>query len=208
MGVALGYERNYLNTQFNDGWIQSTGLTVSPYIGYAILKNLTIDVMGGATLTANDSTRANNSIEFRSDYQSVRTMLSTNLNYYYQLDNWLFGVKTGFMYTNDYAESFVERGLLGFRNSVSEKNAYFGEFVAGGRVSYLFEKAEPYVALNYLYDPWMTRGAQLDRDEVEGVLGVNLVPLPSLLVGIELARGFTRENIDSMRCAINLRYEF
>jgi hypothetical protein len=208
VGLALGFERTYLKTDFNDGWLQASGLTISPYIGYSILDNLTWDLTGGVTFTSNYSTRANSTLEFHSSYESLRTMASTNFNYYYQIENWLLSAKAGFMYTNDYTGAFTERGLLGFRSRIAERNAYVGEFVAGGRVGYLFEKVEPYVAVNYLYDPWMTLGNELDRDEIEGVLGLNVTPWPSFLLGIELARSFARDDTDTMRCSVNLRYEF
>lgn len=201
VGLAAGYEYSDLDTSYNDGNIESTGLTIAPYIGYAILDNLTIDAMFAYTFVDKDTDRANGAVS--GDYNADRTMFSVNANYYYLMEQWNFGLNAGYMYTNEAAESYT----MSDNTEVSKRDAFVGEWRVGGRVGYFFEKAEPYLALAYLYDHALS-GEVHDRDEMEGTLGVNFYPKDSMIFTAEVANSFFREKEQNTRFMLSFRYEF
>jgi hypothetical protein len=207
VGFSVGAEHSNLRTQFNDGHQYLSGVTLAPYIGFALLDELILDVSASLTLQQGNQHRTMGFLRYDSRYQGTRTMLSSNLTYAKVLDNWRLSATGGFMYANDHAPEYTEYSQI-LSRTIDRRESYVGEFSLGGRVGYLFEKCEPYAGLTYLYDPWMTRGAELDRDEVEGLIGVNYVPIPAFLLSLELTNSFLRQDTNVTKLAINARYEF
>jgi hypothetical protein len=200
-GVAVGGEVTNLNTSFNDGRQTSGGWTISPYLGVAIIDNLTLDVMGSYTWLTNYSTRSNDNVW--SNYNPNRWMFSAALNYYYLLENWKFGLKAGYMYSNESANSITESN----GNVIGSRNTYVGQIRLGGRAGYTIGGVfEPYLGLYYVNDVQLSSSGP--RSEMEGVLGFNLFATQNFSCGLEVVNSFFRQDTQNTRLSLNLRYEF
>ena len=122
-----------------------------------------------------------------------RLMASTNLNYYYLLDQWKFNLTGGYMYSNQYGDG-------------SGASTYVGELRAGLKVSYMFGKVEPFIGAAYLYDIQQSKAE--DPKEVEGKIGFNWYPKDNVIVNAEVSNSFFRANQQNTKFMLNLRYEF
>ena len=206
LGVSAGYEDTDLDTQFNDGTFQSQGFTIAPYIGFVILDGLTADAILAYTFLNNDVERDRTTDQrLAGDYDSGRSMISANLNYYALLNNWSFSAIAGYMYVSEDQDAYIQNGAD--LNSVGQFTAYLGEWRLGGRAGYLLDKFEPYIAAAYLYDNTWNSGAD-DRDELEGAIGLDFFPTDALIGSAEVTHSFFRDDIANTRILLNLRYEF
>ncbi|MDM8542340.1 autotransporter outer membrane beta-barrel domain-containing protein [Desulfococcaceae bacterium HSG9] len=206
LGVSTGYEDTDLDTQFNDGTFQSQGFTIAPYIGFVILDGLTADAILAYTFLNNDVERDRTTGQrLAGDYDSGRSMVSANLNYYTLLNNWSFSGIAGYMYVSEDQDAYIQTGADS--NSVDQFTAYLGEWRLGGRAGYLFDKFEPYIAAAYLYDNTWNSSAD-DRDELEGAIGLDFYPTDAFIGSVEATHSFFRDDIANTRILLNLRYEF
>jgi len=78
----------------------------------------------------------------------------------------------------------------------------------GGNVSYSFDRFTPFISAAYLYDYALRSGDQMDRDELQGTLGLSFKAMDSLSLNLQLTNSFFRENINNTRLLLNMRYEF
>jgi len=205
LGVSAGYEDTELDTQFNDGTFQSKGVTIAPYIGYVIMEGLTADAILAYTFINNDVERDRTGQRLAGDYDSGRSMISVNLNYYTLLNNWSLSAVGGYMYVSEDQDAYIQTGA--YTNSVGQFTAYLGEWRFGGRAGYLLDTVEPYISAAYLYDnTWNSSTG--DRDEMEGAIGLDFFPTDAFIGSIEATHSFFRDDIANTRILLNLRYEF
>ncbi len=206
LGVSTGYEDTDLDTQFNDGTYASQGLTLAPYVGFAIMDGLSIDAIFAYTFLNNDVER-NRTIGDRvsGDYDSGRSMVSANLNYYALINNFSLSALAGYMYVSEDQDAYVQSGA--FTNSVGQFTAYLGEWRLGGRAGYMLDNIEPYVSAAYLYNNTWNSNAD-DRDELETAVGFDFYPTDAFIGSLEASHGFFRDDVANTRVLLNLRYEF
>ncbi len=174
-GIAVGHDQTWLDTEFNDGSFDASGFDLSPYLAYAITDNLIWDVSGSVGIVNNYQERNKSSYDYDSEFESYRTMIGTNLNWYQLWNNWSFNLGTGFMYANEYSESYTEKGIQSLRSSVDDDNIYVGQFNFTGGVKYYFDKVAPFLNVSYLWSPWMSdNDYSNDSDEVEVAAGLRV----------------------------------
>ncbi|MDZ7620495.1 MAG: hypothetical protein U1E05_26125 [Patescibacteria group bacterium] len=208
-GLAIGNDQSWLNTSFNDGSMTTSGFVAAPYVAFALLDNLILDVTGAVGLAYNRQERNKSTFDFDSDYESVRTMIGSGITYYHLWNNWSFDVGAGFMYANEYAPSYTERGDPNLRNRVRSSDVYVGEFNFTGGVKYYFEYFAPYATVTYLVSPWMTRpDYSNDRDEIEVALGLDIEPVESFTLSLQVSKSFLRRYVDATNVMVALRYQF
>jgi len=202
VGVGLGYEYLYLKTSFNRGNMSENGLTAMPYAAFMITDTTILDTSFGLT-AAHYNTMRNDNITAK--YDSTRTSWGTNLTQYFLLDKWTFSARVGNIYANEYRPTYWESDN---RGPVSSGNTYLGEMQLGGNVSYSFDRFTPFISAAYLYDYALRSGDQMDRDELQGTLGLSFKAMDSLSLNLQLTNSFFRENINNTRLLLNMRYEF
>jgi hypothetical protein len=208
-GLAIGNDQSWLNTSFNDGSMTTSGFVAAPYVAFALLDNLILDVTGAVGLAYNRQERNKSTFDYDSDYESVRTMIGSGITYYHLWNNWSFDVGAGFMYANEYAPSYTEHGDPNLRNKVRSSNIYAGEFNFTGGVKYYFEYFAPYATVTYLVSPWMTRpDYSNDRDEIEVAMGVDIEPMESFTLSLQVSKSFMRRHVDTTNVMAALRYQF
>ena len=81
-GLAVGGERNRLNTEYNGGYLNSTGTTVAPYGSLRLAPNIVLNAAAGATflnMSFSDGTRT-------AQYDATRSFVAASL-----LGRWQYG---------------------------------------------------------------------------------------------------------------------
>lgn len=200
VGVAGGYENGYLITKYNSGSITDEGFSVIPYASYKIFDTTSVDVLGGWTFVNYRNVRG----DISGSQDALRSMVSASLNQYFQLDAWTLSAQLGHLYVNEHKDSFTESD--GTQNGAS--GSYLGEWRIQGKAAYLWNSLQPYLGLSYLYDYTMSSAVGADRDEIEGVLGLNYFYSDKLTFSLEGANSFDRNHAQNSRAMLNIRYSF
>jgi len=212
-GVAIGYEHLYLKTNYNSGSMLANGISITPYVGYSITDNLTVDALVGYTRLSSDMRSTVGIVSYKkSDYESNRYMFATNLNY--RLPASIFDTifSAGYMYSNERSQSYSASadtaGVAAL--NVNARDAYVGELRGGARIERVFgERFTPYAGAYYLYDTSLSSSARTrDYDAVEFVGGLDARISDRMHVGLELSDTCFRRNEDSARVGLNFRYEW
>ena len=200
VGVAGGFENGYLITKYNSGSITDQGFSVIPYASYKIFDTTTVDVMGGWTFVEYRNIRG----DISGNQDALRSMVSASLNQYFQLDAWTLSAQLGHLYVNEHKDSYTESD--GTQNGAS--GSYLGEWRVQGKAAYLWNSLQPYLGLSYLYDYTMSSAVGADRDEIEGVLGLNYFYSDKLTFSLEGANSFDRNHAQNTRAMLNVRFSF
>ena len=206
-GLALGYQWVDLTTHYNQGFIKSGGLTVMPYLSYAITPNLVADASFGLGFNNYNTSRiscspCSQAQEVSGHYNSLRTIGAANVTYYHLAGNWTLSGKVGTILANEYQYYYVENNSTRHYGT----NTFLGELIVGGKASYRYKIFEPHLGINYLYDYALEGGG--DRDEVQGVIGFGLRPTERLLFNVECSNSFFREYTRNTSLTGSLRFEF
>ena len=148
-GVSLAGSVSDVNTTFNDGDIETTGYTISPYF-VTILganKNVLIDGAFGYTSNSNDAKRSFGAIT--SSYDSSSWFVSGNLSYIFNRGNFRITPKAGILWLDNTTDGYTESGGL----VIDESGSKLGRLTAGGRLDYTkYQSFTPYVSLTGEYD--------------------------------------------------------
>lgn len=200
VGLAGGYEHGYLITKYNSGSINNDGFSVIPYASYKITDSTTLDVLGGWTFLDYRNIRA----DISGSQDAVRAMVNTSLNQYFQLDAWTLSGQLGHMYVSERKDSYTESD----GSQVGSSTNYLGEWRVEGKAAYYWNRLQPYLGAAYLYDYTMSNAVGADRDEIEGILGLNYFCTDQLTFTLEGANSFDRNHSQNTRALLNLRYSF
>ncbi len=205
-GVSLGYEYVDLDADASVDAFKSKGFTITPYMAIVLSDNLAFDALFSYTALDNEAQEASEyaGTAFGS-YNSQRTMISANMNYYMLKADWIFSAVAGYMYVNEDQDAYQ----LTDENAdkVDEATSYVGEWRFGLRAGYFQDAFETYLAVAYLYDNTWNDDSE-DRDEIEGGIGFNFYPADSFIFNWEAAHSFFRDDTRNTRVMFNLRFEF
>jgi len=203
-GLALGYQWVDLTTHYNSGFLKSGGLTVMPYVSYAITPNLVADASFGLGFNNYNKSSANaNAVqEITGHYNTLRVLGSTNITYYHLVGNWTFSGRIGNILANEHQYYSVDNS--GTRHYPTD--TFLGELSVGGKAAYRYKLLTPHIGLNYVYDYVLQGGG--DRDEVQGIVGVGLQATERLLLNVDCSNSFFREYTRNTSLTGTLRFEF
>lgn len=148
-GISFAGSISDTTTTFNDGDIETTGYTVSPYF-VTILgpnRNILLDGAFGYTMNDNDATRSNGAIT--SNYDSSSWFVSGNVTYIFNRGNFRIQPKVGVLWLDNTTDGYTESGGL----VVEESGSKLGRLSAGARLDYTANpRFTPYVSLTGEYD--------------------------------------------------------
>lgn len=206
VGLGVGWEHVYVKTRFNDGWTSGDGLTLMPYVSYAILPTTIIDSSFGLTFMGYDSRRysAARNGDVDSNYTSTRTLWAVNINQYFLLDQWSFLARVSNLYANEYRPSYDDDA----GNSYEDANAYLGELQLAVRATYSWERFSPYIGAAYIVDYAIRSPQDTDIDEFQGSIGATLRLLESTYLTADLTNSFFRDHTQNTNFSFNLRFEW
>ena len=148
-GLSAGYERQNINTSFNQGTWDSNGAVVSPYVLVQLIPNqLYLDASVGYVGQSIDLSRSNGSIN--ADTTGTRFFMSSNLTATLDYGNVSVRPTMGAMWMYQGISGYQESGTGG--QNVDDTTVHFGRFIAGGQVGYNFESVQPFLMAQYQYD--------------------------------------------------------
>lgn len=214
VGAALTVDATDLNTTFNGGTFRKQGVSVTPYAAYSMMDGrLVLDALAGYGMSENRPTHSSGATRVTGRYDSERIMLGTHATYTENLGDWNVGAKVGYLWSRETGDGYTQSDNIVVASSATK----LGEVGVGPRVGYSMGGFEPYAAATYLYDVSMTKtsvaGAGIaappnDRDEVEGIIGLNWFPADNVTSGFEIAHSFFREKASNTSLTVNGRITF
>ncbi|MEP4379723.1 MAG: autotransporter outer membrane beta-barrel domain-containing protein [Alphaproteobacteria bacterium] len=214
-GLSVSGEFTETTLTFNDGSLDSEGLTVAPYF-VAILgknRNLLLDVVAGYGMTENDATRANGAIT--GNYDSSKYFVASNLTYLLRHSNFAIAPKAGLLWFESSNDGYTESGTGGV--DVPAGDSQLGQVNFGGRIDYVKNpKFIPYLSIQGEYDFVGADYSALDaatrppEDDVGATLGAGAsVQLSERATGtLAGTTALARENFSAYSLSATLRLRF
>ncbi len=188
VGLSGGYERNSIDTKFNNGKLDDNGWTVSPYASFGLSKMFSIDAVFGYSQLSYDSVRPDPNVggTIRGSFDSTRYMGDLEAVARWELYNWRLSARGGMSYIKEDQDAYTEtNGVARGSQSIT-----IGTGLLGGRAGYVFtlNKAttvEPYVSANYGYDFDKAGGTYDDPNTYGGAVGLSFGMTPNLSLSVE-----------------------
>jgi len=220
LGVAIGYEKSDLDTNYNNGNIDGDGWLVSPYLSLNVNKAVSLDLSGGYAWLEYDMNRrdTNNNETFTGNTDANRFWVNGQVNYDKVVKKALLGAFLGVNYSHEKRDAFSEASSNAVTGSVSHgaSSTKLGQIRLGGTAEYNAGKVRPYVGLTAEYDYTKSKtvvaanqAAPSDDDfGMVGRVGLNLVFSPSVSGVIEGSGSFLRDDYSEYSGLARLRVEF
>ncbi|MGE0095674.1 MAG: autotransporter outer membrane beta-barrel domain-containing protein [Alphaproteobacteria bacterium] len=147
-GLSVGYERQDIDTNFNNGTWDANGAVVAPYVLVQLIPNqLYLDATAGYVGNSIDLTRNNGAIT--ADTSGTRFFMASNLTATLNSGNFLFRPSIGANWTYQGIDGYTESGPGA--QTADDVTVHFGQFLAGGQVGYQFGNVQPYLLAQYVY---------------------------------------------------------
>lgn len=172
VGLAAGWESSSVDTKFNNGNLDGSGYTVSPYAAYRINRIFSVDGVLGYSRLSYDENRldplSNAQISGNTDanrwFGSLNVVANTSHNQFN-----LSG-KVGTFYLSENQDAFTETD----GTAVAKQDLTIGTVSLGGRVGYQLDKVEPYISAQYGYDYNGAGGTYDGKNSYGGAVGVQI----------------------------------
>ena len=207
VGVAGGYEKVDLDTEFNRGSVDGTGWTVSPYAVYKVTDNYSVDLSGGYSWINYDLERLDpgDASKITGDQDATRWFVSANIKGDHWYDNVHLGGRVGILHAKEDRDSFTESNLT----NTAGANTNVGQGYLGARLGYLVSleggSMEPYVRAlgRYSYDD----GGSGDSSDAVVGLGTAMT-FGKFQLGIDGSAVVGRDDTNNFTGRLNARIEF
>jgi len=148
-GLSVGYERQDIDTNFNQGTMDANGAVVAPYALVQLIPGqLYLDATVGYVGNSIDLTRSNDAIT--ADTSGTRFFMASNLTATLESGNFQFRPSIGANWMYQGISGYNESGP-GAQQNVPDTTVHFGQFLAGGQVGYQFGNVQPYLLAQYVY---------------------------------------------------------
>lgn len=209
-GVALSYENMDGTTGYNSGDIESDGITVSPYFAASIGDFFSFDLTAGYSWIDIEQTRTDNDRKISSSPESKRIFFAANTNLYHSISNWNLTGNVGYLYAEDEQDAFKESD----GTTVSSSTTKYGQITAGGEISYVITRAEPYLSIAYEYDTTYdddisgNEYADYDRNGIVVGAGLRFLMTDSLNGDFQFSKVYSRNDYNEFSFMYNLRFDF
>jgi len=214
LGVAVGYEDNDIDTDFNRGNQETDGFTIAPYLGALLTDTWSVNFSFGYSNLDTDQHRTDpvTGARITSSPDSDRWFGMLNLNGLTIYGNWIIGGQIGLLYAKDEQDAYIESN--GIR--VADFESELGQWNVGGDVAYSFNEFEPFARVLYSNDYSQTKvgvtgsGPQpsFDDDDVLFGAGVRYFGTQGLTGNLEFTTRLDREDYDEYNFTATLRYEW
>jgi len=212
VGVAIGYEDLDIDTPFNTGTFAGTGFGITPYFGMSLSPSVSVQFLGGWTSIEYDTTRNSGAITSSFDADRIFGSASITGNVMLSKDFNLKPKATLLYVTEDQDSTTDSSGI-----AVASQTLDLGRISFGGTLSYMGDKASPYVRVMGEYDYQIEDAVDLgngnfssnDDTGIAGAVGVNLNLGNGLAGNLEISSSsFLRENLDVYTYTGRIRYNW
>lgn len=212
VGVSVALEKTRVNTRFNGGEQDITGISFTPYAGYLLSDWLSLDAAVGVSSVSTDQFRTASGARISSDVDSIRIFGNVNATGTWTLGQVLASARAGMLYATQDDDAFSESNGVRFAGARST----VGRFLLGGELAYTAGAWEPYVGATFEYDVTRTRatfapGVAAPRaDDTDVLLGIGLRYFGSgdLSGSIEYGRLLGRRNLDEETLSASVRWQY
>ena len=174
VGLAAGYEAVRMVTRYNDGNLNSSGLSISPYAAITLSPTWTVDANAGYSwlrYTGNQNSGATSMA-----FDSGRFVASSDLVGTYAYENWRFQPKTTLLYVREEQAAYTDSS----GTFVPGSGSTLGRLSGGGKTGYLVGDVLPYIKLIGDWDfthakpALKSNGQYSDVDLAGGTAGLGL----------------------------------
>jgi len=165
IGLALGYEDTDIATAYNGGNNEIEGFSVVPYFAYLINDVFSIDAAAGYTTLDYNTDRIDNVSggTIVGEFDADRWFITSGINATLVHNQWIFGARAGYLYTEEKQDGYTETGPNTAR-IIRDRHIDLSQGILALNISYSFGWLEPYAHLAYHND--------LGRDEGIGAGGL------------------------------------
>lgn len=150
-GVAAAFDHTSTDLNFSGGKLDGSGYTVSPYIGWAINRNWTLDGTLGWGRTDIDTAVTGVTGSTHSD----RTIGAVGLSYRHVVDAWSFTGRGAILGVHNKLGSYT----LSDGTPVADSTTHLTQVRLTGQAAYTYKQFQPYVSIAYIND--LSRSDQL-----------------------------------------------
>jgi hypothetical protein len=206
-GVALAFDRTDVDLNFSGGKFKGSGVTVAPYLGIPINRNLAVDATIGYGQTDIDTVVGAVTGSTRSD----RNVGSLGITYREVIDAWSLSARGVFLTVRDKLGAYT----LSNGTFVPDGTVNVSQFRFQGQVAYSFGAVTPYASLTYVNDvrrpdqaPVAGVAAANDRDAWIPSVGLRFRLDNSVYGGIQYSTERARSEVKNDQIMLNLGVRF
>ncbi|MBF0293990.1 MAG: autotransporter outer membrane beta-barrel domain-containing protein [Magnetococcales bacterium] len=212
VGVTVGIEDNILNTNYNNGGIDTTGVSITPYFGTSFLDGglvWNVSASYGASKSNTDRLTPGTMTRVTGSYHARRVMLDTNLDGYLPLSSaTTLNLGVGVLGSWDHRGKYTESD-----NTTPLKNdTGLGEAKVSATLHHTYKSFSGFVGASYLYDFFMDQDIisnnKEDRDEISAKIGFDYAVKDNHTLTLDLNNSFGRENTKITGVMANYRIDF
>jgi hypothetical protein len=146
VGLSGGYEKTSLDTEFNKGNLDASGMLIAPYATLILDKNFSIDATGGYQWLDYEVDRVNTTTlaKVTGTFNSQRWFSAVTANADYTLDKTvLLNGNAGFSYTTESQDAYTESNGV----KVAANDLNLGQALVGARVAYDLDGVIPFISV-------------------------------------------------------------
>lgn len=215
LGIAAGYERVRVDTDYNSGTVEGDAWTIAPYMSYAISDMLSVNAAIGHTWASYDFTHA---VSATGSTDGDRWFGSANLVAKQTAGQWKLAETLGYFYVTETQDAYTETGVGGL--TVAESDRHVGQLRIGAKAGYeiatSFGHVTPYVSaraefdLNKSADPILTSGATVSRDDKGATFGagVKAAAGENMTFALEATTTAFRNDYEARMLSATLSFKF
>lgn len=144
VGVAVAKDRTNIDLNFSGGTLSGNGVTISPYFGVAINKNLSLD----GTIGFGRTDITTNTLGVGGSSRSDRTIGSLGLTYVEKVDNWTLSARGALLSVNDKLGAYT----LTNGTFVTDGTVKVTQLRVSGQAAYSLGTFTPFVGLALIDD--------------------------------------------------------
>ena len=206
-GVATAVDRTDVDLNFSGGKLKGRGVTVSPYLGIPINKNLAFDATIGYGRTDVDTTVGGVAGSTRSD----RNVGSLGLTYRAVIDAWTLSGRGAFLTVRDKLGAYT----LTNGTFVPDGTVNVSQFRFTGQAAYTSGPVTPFVSLTYINDirrpdqaPVGGIAAANDRDAWAPAIGIRFKADNAVYGSVQYSTERARSEVKNNQFLFNLGIRF
>ncbi|MBF0180517.1 MAG: autotransporter outer membrane beta-barrel domain-containing protein [Magnetococcales bacterium] len=213
IGATIGLENNTLYTGFNNGSLDTTGISFSPYYGVSFLDGKLIwNVVGSyGTYTNNTDRMTPGSLaKVTGEYDSRRILASSNIDAYLPIGSaTTCNIGAGILGSWDHRNSYTESD----NTSPLKNDSGLGEAKATMNLQHTVQGFSGFIGASYLYDFFIDQDVlpgnkPHDRDEVAGKVGFDYAVQDNHTLTVDVTNSFGRSETRATTLMANYRAQF
>ncbi len=210
-GIALSYEDVDIDTTFNNGTIETSGVGIAPYAVFRLTDNITADINGSYTVLDTDTTRTGGTVT--GQFDSDRYTLGANLNVNHSVKKFFMSGSVGFLYINEEQDSYTESNAT----FVRQLDISIGQGRLSATIGYNFGKFQPFLTAQLQHEFWapsaplLGGGLESPEEDTTGIVvggGINFALSDTVSGSITATSQEARDDFSLYSISGRVRFTF